>query len=265
VWSSKFVFTESPEKNAFLSKLAASEFALFRSHLAPLELRIGDSLHCCGGAIENIIFPNSGLVTMTVPLREVAGAGVALVGRESIVGGFAAVSCAPASCDAEVQVPGTALRMPVAAFRHALEQSSAVRSLADRFDSAMLAHAQQTALCNATHPVESRICCCLLEVQDRCDGNKISLTQATLGQLLSVRRTTVTLVAGRLEAAGVLHCRRGYMQIMDREELERHACDCYAHLKCYMAKLFAPAQGISIIEPASVTIPEERRVKNDLR
>jgi CRP-like cAMP-binding protein len=110
-----------------------------------LELRIGDSLHCCGGWIENIIFPNSGLVTMTVPLREVAGAGVALVGRESIVGGFAAVSCAPASCDAEVQVPGTALRMPVAAFRHALEQSSAVRSLAARFDSAMLAHAQQTA------------------------------------------------------------------------------------------------------------------------
>jgi hypothetical protein len=91
------------------------------------------------------------------------------------------------------------------------------------------------------------------------------LTQATLGQLLSVRRTTVTLVAGRLEAAGVLHCRRGYMQIMDREELERHACDCYAHLKRYMAKLFAPAQGISITEPASVTIPEERRVKNDLR
>jgi len=74
----------------------------------------------------------------------------------------------------------------------------------------------------------------------------------------------VTLVAGRLEAAGVLHCRRGYVQIRDREELERHACDCYAHLKRYMGKLFAPAQRISIIAPSSVIVPEERRLKSDL-
>jgi CRP-like cAMP-binding protein len=222
-------------------------------------------LHYCGERIDNIIFPNSGLVTMTVPLRETAGAGVALVGREGIIGGFAAAGSAPAACDAEVQVPGTALRMPVAAFRYALEQSGALRSLAARFDSAMLAQAQQTALCNATHPVEARICRYLLEVQDRCGGNKIPLTQAMLGQLLSVRRTTVTLVAGRLETAGVLHCRRGYMQILDREELEHHACACYGRLKRYMAKLFAPAQGISIIAPLSVIVPEQRPLKSDLR
>lgn len=258
------MLTESHAKNAFLSGLAAPEIALFRSHLAPLELRVGDALHRCGAQIENIIFPDSGLVTMTVPLREVAGAGVALAGREAIIGGFAAIGCAPASCDAEVQVPGTALHMAVAAFRDALEQSSALRSVAARFDSAMLAHAQQTALCNATHPVESRICRYLLEVLDRCDGNKIPLTQATLGQLLSVRRTTVTLVAGRLEAAGVLHCRRGCMQIMDREELERHACDCYAHHKRYMAKLFAPAPITSLVASSSAIEVEERRLKNGL-
>ena len=69
------MFTEPHEKNAFLSRLAASELALFRSHLAPLELRTGDSLHRSGERIDSIIFPNSGLVTMTVPLREIAGAG----------------------------------------------------------------------------------------------------------------------------------------------------------------------------------------------
>lgn len=259
------MFTQSHEKNAFLSSLAAPEFALFRSHLAPLELRVGDSLHYCGERIDNIIFPNSGLVTLTIPLRGIAGAGVTLVGREGVIGGFAAAGSVPAACDAEVQVAGTALRMPTAAFRYALEQSGALRSLAARFDSAMMAQTQQSVLCNATHPVECRICRYLLEVQDRCGGDKIPLTQAMLGQLLSVRRTTVTLVAGRLETAGVLHCRRGYMQILDREELEHRACDCYGHLKRYMAKLFAPAQGISIIAPSSVMVPEERRLKNDVR
>lgn len=230
------------EKNAFLAGLAVSEFALLRSHLAALELRVGDTLHYNGERIDYVVFPNSGLVAMAVPLLEVSGAGVALVGREGVIGGFAAAASAPAACDAAVQVGGTALRMPAPAFRYALEQSPSLRCLAARFDAAMLAHAQQTALCNAAHPVEARICRYLLEVQDRCGGDKIPLTQATLGQLLSVRRTTVTLVAGRLEAAGVLRCRRGYMQIIDREELERHACACYGHLKRYMAKLFAAAE-----------------------
>ena len=256
------MLTPHHEKNAFLSRLAASESTLFRSQLSPLELRVGDALHYCGNPIDSVIFPNSGLISMTMPLREVAGVGVALVGNDGIIGGFAAAACAPAACDAEVQVPGTAARLPASAFRYALEQNPPLRSLAARFDSAMLAHAQQTALCNAAHTVESRICRYLLEVQDRCAGNKIPFTQGTLGQLLSVRRTTVTLVAGRLEAAGVLRCRRGYLEIIDRQELERHACECYEHLKLYMANLFAPAHGVSVIAP-STSMPEDRRPKRN--
>jgi CRP-like cAMP-binding protein len=256
------VLTPHHEKNAFLSRLAASESSLFRSQLSPVELRVGDSLHYCGDRVESVIFPNSGLVSMTIPLREFAGVGIALVGHEGIVGGFAAAACAPAACDAEVRIAGTASRVPAAAFRYALEQNPSLRTLAARFDSAMLAYAQQTALCNAAHTVESRICRYLLEVQDRCGGNNIPLTQGMLGQLLGVRRTTVTLIAGRLETTGALRCRRGYVQIINREELERHACECYEHLKLYMASLFAPAQCVSVI--ASSSISEDRSLKRNL-
>lgn len=44
------------------------------------------------------------------------------------------------------------------------------------------------------------------------------------------RRTTVTLVAGQLEAARSIRCRRGSMQITDRAELERRSCECHARL-----------------------------------
>jgi CRP-like cAMP-binding protein len=252
-----------PEKNAFLAALAPPEFALLRSHLVPFDLRVGDSLHYCGDRIDDVIFPHGGLVALTVPLRENAGASVTLIGREAFIGGFAAAASAPAACDAEVHVSGTALRMPASAFRYALEQSPSLRALSARFDSAMLAHAQQTALCNAAHPVEARICRYLLDVQDRCGGSKIPLTQATLGQLLSVRRTTVTLVAGRLEAAGVLNCRRGYMQITDRLELERRACECYGHLKSYTTTLFAPGEGISIVAPASQPLTRQQHLRSE--
>jgi hypothetical protein len=59
-----------------------------------------------------------------------------------------------------------------------------------------------------------------------------------LAQMLGVRRTTVTLIAGRLEAAGVLDGRRGYVQIVSREELERHSCECYGQMRDYVAGLF---------------------------
>ena len=101
-----------------------------------------------------------------------------------------------------------------------------------------VARAQQTALCNAVHPVESRVCRWLLEVQDRC-GSKIPLTQSTIAQMLGVRRTTVTLIAGRLEGAGIIDGRRGYLDIINREELERHSCECYRQVRSYVTGLLA--------------------------
>lgn len=241
------------ERNAFLSELAPTEFALLRPHLTPFELSVGSCLHYVGNTIESVVFPTSGLVAMTIPLREDAGPGVILIGRDGIVGGLAAAASAPAICDAEVHIAGQGSRMAASAFRHVLDQSPAVRRLAARFDCAQMAQAQQRVLCNAAHPVEARICRWLLEVQDRTGSSKVPLTQGTLGQMLSVRRTTVTLVAGRLETAGVLTCRRGYMQILDRDELERRSCECHGHVKRYVASLFATSD-----EGFSGALPRDR-------
>jgi hypothetical protein len=59
--------------------------------------------------------------------------------------------------------------------------------------------------------------------------------------MLGVQRTTVTLVAGRLETLGALTCRRGYMDIRSRAALERHSCECYKNVQSYMGALFATA------------------------
>jgi CRP-like cAMP-binding protein len=234
------------EKNAFLGALPAAEFAVLRSHLAPFDLRTGDCLHYRADRVEHVVFPLAGLVALTMPARENGGAGVILIGRDGLVGAFAAEALAPATCDAEVHIGGQGLRMSALAFRHVLEQSQSIRRHAARFDSAMMAQAQQTALCHAAHSVEARICRWLLEVEARSDSSKVPLTQSTLAQMLGVRRTTVTLVAGRLEAAGVIKCHRGYIQIISHEQLERCSCECYGHVRAYVAKLAAaPQEGVA--------------------
>jgi CRP-like cAMP-binding protein len=231
------MLVQARQTNAFLSDLSAEEFAIVRMHLAPLEMRAGDRLHRLGSPVEDVVFPNSGLIAMTLPLLNNPRAAAALVGRDGLVGAIPAAASAPASCDAEVHIDGQAVRLSAAAFRAVLDQSPAIRRRLARYTNAMLAELQQTALCHANHPVEARICRWLLEIHVRCGDSRVPLTQSTLAQMLGVRRTTVTLVAGRLEAAGVLNCRRGYMQIVNHLELERHSCECSAHVRSYMAKL----------------------------
>jgi CRP-like cAMP-binding protein len=188
-----------------------------RSHLTSFDLRVGDRLQEPGTKVDQVVFPHSGPVAMTMSLRDGIGAGLILVGRDGIVGGFAAAASAPATCDAEVCIARQASRMSASAFHFMLDQSPAIRRLTARFQSAMMV---------AAHSVGARICRLLLEIRDRGDTGSIPLTQSSLAQGLGVRRTTVTLVAGRLEVAGALACRRGYIDIRSREKLERRSCEC---------------------------------------
>src|ERR1043166_288011 len=227
------------DRSAFLAELAPADYELFRPHLTSFNLNVGDRLQDLGAVVEQVVFPHSGLVAMTMPSRSGGGGGAILVGRDGFVGGIGAAAAAPAMCDAEVYIGGRAARMSASAFRYVLDQSAVVRRLAGRYDAGIMVQAHQTALCNAAHPVEARIARWLLEVLDRSGGFDVPLTQSTLAHMLGVQRTTVNLAAGRLEGAGVINCRRGYIQIVRREHLERHACECYRSVKAYVARLHA--------------------------
>jgi len=76
--------------------------------------------------------------------------------------------------------------------------------------------------------MEARLCRWLLQTHDCIDGDMIPLTQEFLGQMLGVRRTTVTIAARLLQTAGLIRYRRGHIQIIDRPALEDIACECYA-------------------------------------
>jgi DNA-binding transcriptional regulator YhcF (GntR family) len=68
----------------------------------------------------------------------------------------------------------------------------------------------------------------------------IPLTQEFLGQMLGVRRTTVTFAARVLQSAGMIHYRRGLIQIINRAALEGAACECYTLLRHNIDKVFPP-------------------------
>jgi CRP-like cAMP-binding protein len=169
------MFAQDQSENAFLAGLSPTEFAVLHSHLVPFDLRVADRLHYQGEPVDRIIFPQSGLVVMTMPVSDDHWAGVALVDRDGLIGGFAAAASTMATCDAEVQIAGQGWRMSALAFRDILDRHPSIRQHAARFDSAMMAQAQQTALCHAAHSVEARVCRWLLDVQDRIGGGSADL------------------------------------------------------------------------------------------
>lgn len=231
-------------RNLFLSSLSPSDHRLLEPYISHVELHPGSYLHRKGRTIEHIFFPHTGLIMLAGSLENCTMRDIAVVGREAIIGGFAALAGAPAISDAQVHMGGSAARMPVDAFMAALELSSEIRRLAARCEIATVAQAQQSALCNAAHSVEARICRWLLEIADRCDGERLPLTQSELASMLGVRRTTITLVAGKLQMQGAIKCGRGHVHIADRAMLEQGSCECYAQVKSYASRLFAEAEDL---------------------
>jgi Mn-dependent DtxR family transcriptional regulator len=55
--------------------------------------------------------------------------------------------------------------------------------------------------------------------------------------MLGVRRTSVTEVAGKLQAAGIISYSRGVIRIVDRAALESASCECYSTLIDHTRKI----------------------------
>ena len=96
----------------------------------------------------------------------------------------------------------------------------------------------QSAACNALHHVEERACKSLLMIHDRVVGDEFKLTQEFLGLMLGVRRSSVTLVAEKLQRAGMIHYHSGHVTVIDRKGLEEASCECYGIVKAEYDRLY---------------------------
>ena len=96
-------------------------------------------------------------------------------------------------------------------------------------------------MCNRFHSLEQRLCRWILSCLDRLPSNELTMTQELIAEMLGVRRVGVTEAIGKLQEAGLIHCSRGHIAVLDRARLEARACECYAVVKREYDRL-APAQ-----------------------
>jgi CRP-like cAMP-binding protein len=85
----------------------------------------------------------------------------------------------------------------------------------------------QTIACNRHHELSERCARWLLMTHDRVGAPTFMLTQQFLAIMLGVRRSSVTVAAGMLQASGIIRYSRGTIEILDRAALEDASCECY--------------------------------------
>ncbi len=183
-------------------------------------------------------FPLTGLLSIVAIDADGGIVEVGTAGNEGMVGLHSFLGLPASPFQTMGQVPGEHARLPIGALLAAAAPGTALHALLLRYAQAFAVLAGQSAACNRLHPVEERCARWLLMVRDRARADTFPLTHDVLGQMLGVRRASVTVALGILQTAGFIAYRRGVVTIRDREGLEGTACACYGVIQRQFARLF---------------------------
>ncbi len=228
-------------RNRLLAALPSSDFDRLLPLLTETPLELKTVLHRPGEAIRHVYFPGGGFLSIVTVLESGRMVEVATIGREGMAGSAAVLDGLRAAPATMVQgASDLCYRMTAAVFREEMDRGGAFQTLLTRYSHAVLGGVMQGAACNAVHSVEQRLARWLLMAHDRMDNDRFALTQEFAAMMLGASRPTVSIVAGQLQAAGLIRYQRGVVTILDRARLEAAACECYRITTNLLVAVVAP-------------------------
>src|SRR4051812_29090423 len=156
------IMSQSP--NRLLASLSQNIFAAMEPHLRLVKLAFGDVISDTDQPINHVYFPFSGVVSLVVDLSVGEMIETAMVGRDGVVNGTSALDGRTSLHRGIVQVAGEATTIHSEALRKLATEFEPLHSILIRHEQVLLAQAQQSAGCNASHTVEERMCRWLLRI-----------------------------------------------------------------------------------------------------
>ena len=216
------------EDNALLAALPTRERNEAHRSSELFTLKFGATILTANTRSAYAFFPIRGAVSLVRTLRSGPTIEVGLIGNEGMVGVDIFMGAPVQLNDAIVQGEGSAWRMTAEYLLARFQRHGQMQRQLLRFTDAFITQISQTAACNRAHDMEPRLARWLLMMQDRVAAPQIRMTQQFLALMLGARTASVNEAVQKLEAAGVIGHRRQEISVLDREGLERMACECYA-------------------------------------
>lgn len=153
------------------------------------------------------------------------------IGPETATPLLAALAGQPVRARIFAQIGGGAIRIPASMLRAQALASPGLMTLLLRHAGAIGFQAEQGVACNVLHGAPQRLARWILMTQDRTGSRSLPLTQDYMAVMTGVQRTTISMVANQLRAAGLIRYSRGNLEVLDRAGLEAYACECYRAIR----------------------------------
>jgi CRP-like cAMP-binding protein len=226
-----------PVSNIILLSISDDDYSSLRPHLEYVNLPNHLVLHEASAKLEFAYFPNRGLISLVVVMKDGKTAEAGIVGIEGFTGTLAAVGLGRSPLQAVVQITGDGFRVEVSALQDTLESTPHLQMMLSRYAAIRGMQVAQTAACNRLHDIEQRLARWLLMTQDRVDSAELLITHDFLATMLGTDRPTVSLAAAALQKKKLIEYTRGAVKIVNRKKLEASACECYAVIQQYDGEL----------------------------
>lgn len=217
-----------PVGNCLLDALPNEDYERLLDDLRPVSLALGDVIYEPGIEMDYVYFPTTSQVSLLYTMIDGVTAEMGLVGNEGVVGIALFMGGDSTTNRAMVQGAGLAVKLRGKSLKTEFHRGGAFQHLLLRYTQALITQISQTAICNRLHSVEQILCRWLLMTHDRTYSDDLKMTQELISNTLGVRREAVTHAAGNLQEQGLISYVRGHIKIVDRANLEAHACECYA-------------------------------------
>ena len=217
------------QQNRLLLGLPANDHVRWLLHLESVELQCDQLL--CESTTEYLYFPTSAIVSLLYVTEGGESTEIAVIGNDGAVGMSIFMNGNTQPIQAKVQSAGHAYRVRGHVVREEARRGGPMLDILSRHAQAMNAQVAQTAVCNRHHSIDQQLCRRLLIGLDRSRSDELVMSHQLAASLLGVRRESVTVAARRLQDAGIIRYSRGHIAVLDRHQLEKRACECYAALQ----------------------------------
>lgn len=212
--------SQSSTRNLLLRALRDDDYALIEPGLVRIALPPRFQLHEAGRTIEQVYFPEDGLVSIVAIGLDGKSSEVGLFGREGMSETATVLGTDNAPYEAYVQIIGAScLRLPVAVLNEAFEASPTLRRSLLRYAQAMMIQLS-SSITAAGQTIEQRLARWLLMCHDRVDGDAVMLTHEFVAMMLNIRRAGVTTALQTLSDQTLVATSRNSIEILDRDGLE---------------------------------------------
>ncbi|HKR58869.1 MAG TPA: Crp/Fnr family transcriptional regulator [Pyrinomonadaceae bacterium] len=216
--------------NRILNGLPDAEFQRLAPLLEPVSLIAGDRLSETGENSAFVYFPENSIISCQADMQDGKSAEVGMVGKDGVAGLPALFGSRPAVHSLTVAIAGSTLRLRKETLKREIEHGNGLQRSLIPYVSDYVNQVAQRAACAILHRMEQRFAVWLLMITDRLDAAVVETTQERIAQHLGVRRAGITVVARELQFIGAISYSRGHLRIVNRELLEKVACECYGAL-----------------------------------